>query len=44
MSGQADYSHLTLKCDLGPSHTVLTHCTTSHDGEHLCQVILNACN
>ena len=37
---QAVFSHLTLNCDndVGPSHTVLVHCTLTHDGEHLCQV------
>ena len=24
--------------DLGSSQTVFSHCTPSHDGEHLCQV------
>ena len=40
------FSHLTLKCDLnlGPSQTILDHCTPLHDGEHLCQIILNSCN
>ena len=41
-TGQSVLSHLTLKCDIdhGSNHTVLAHCTPSHDGEHLCQIIL----
>ena len=36
------FSYLTLNCDpdLGPSHTILAHCTPPHDGEHLSQVIV----
>ena len=38
--GQANLSHLTLNCDLGPSHTA----HPAHDGEHLCKVILKSCD
>ena len=39
-TGKAVLLSLTLICviDLGPSHTVLGHCTQSHDGELVCQV------
>ena len=40
---QAVLSPLTLKCNLGlaPSNTVLALCTPTHNGKHLCQVMLN---
>ena len=38
------FSHLTLNCDLGPNHLVFAHRTLPHEGEHLCQVLLNSCN
>ena len=43
MTGHVILSHLTLKCGhyLRPSNTVLGHFTNkTHDGEHLCQVLL----
>ena len=44
MNRQAILSPLTLNCDLDlhPSHTVLSHCTPSHEGQHFCQVLLNS--
>ena len=39
---QAVFSNLTLNCDtdLGPSHTLLVHCTPFHDGKYLCQFFI----
>ena len=44
MDRQTILSSLTLNCylDLHPNHTVLSHYTPPHEGQHFCQVLLNS--